>query len=277
MKSLVSFLRAGLQNAVSEGEFWVLTPVLLVLAVISLVTDAWSAPAGSHFEVGSQGVQTLRMQELLTSPVFAEKTDEVFARAADRVAADDSISEEARDTVLAELAEMHGAARAANSGGRNRELQELPFKRVLDLTLIFPGIPDVLGLCIEAYPTNNLSIEGCASTAIFLGSLTATVKYRWDLILSETPKGRIHELLLGPGAGIRHVSYLCFDACGDDSIYADAIASLEYNYWFKPHIGLSIQFDAGATVLLGRIDGPYSAQTVPGIIPVGRLSFGLAF
>ncbi len=270
----------GAFDEILDAEFWMIAPVLALLGVLSLITDAWSAPGlpGSHFEVGAS-VESLKFEKILTSPTMVERGEEVFAQAVQSVQSDPSLSPEARDAVLRELAEVREAARSVNRSGQgSRDLDSLPFKRILDLTLIFPGIPDVLGLCLEAYPTNNLSIEGCATTAIFISSLTATIKYRWDLILKETSKGRIHELLLGPGAGIRHVSYLCFDACQDASLYADAVASLEYNYWFRPHFGFTLQLDGGATFMLGRIDDPlYGRADVPPVIPVGRLSFGLAF
>ena len=266
----------GISEGILDAEFWMIAPVVVLLGVLSLVTDAWSAKE-SRFEVGPSA-ESLKYEKVLTSPTMLERGDEVFDRAVQTVQEDSSLSPEVRESILVELAEMREATRSMGSGNGNRDLDALPFKRILDLTLIFPGIPDVIGLCIEGYPTNNLSIEGCATTAIFISSLTATIKYRWDLVLKQTPKGRIHELLLGPGAGIRHVSYICFDACQDASLYADTVASLEYDYWFKPHLGFTMQLDAGATFMLGRLDNPlYGRAEVPGVIPIGRLSFGLSF
>jgi len=258
-------------------EGWIVTPAIALVVAVFLVTEGWSAPLKSRFEIGSAEPKVLKLGDLLSSSTFVAESEQVFERAQERVLTDSNLSEQEKQAILVELAEMQVASTVVTGRASNQPIDELPFKRILDISIIFPGIPDILGLCLEGYPTNQLSIEGCASTAIFLSSLSATVKYRWDLVLSQTPRGRIHQLSFGPGAGLRHVSYLCFDACQDASIYADFMGSLEYNYWFKPHLGLSLQFDAGATALLGRIDSPYGANDVPGVIPLGRFSFGLAF
>lgn len=156
------------------------------------------------------------------------------------------------------------------------ELEELPFHRIVDVGLTVPGLPDFAGAKVEVWPTRHLSVEAGVSTAIFINSLTGMVLYRWDLKLVERDNGSINQLMLGPGVGVRHVSYLCFDACQDPSVYADALASLQFDHWFQPHLGLQVQVDAGASVYLLRLETPYGRTPAPPILPVVRLGFGLS-
>jgi len=154
----------------------------------------------------------------------------------------------------------------------SRSLRELPFHRIADIHLSFiSGIPDLVGLCLEGHPTNPLAIEACASTIIFVSSLSLAVKYRWDLVLHETASGKIHQLALGPGVAVRKMQTICFDTC-QDGWGADVMASLQYVFWFVRHFGLNAQLDAGATYFkLGS--GPDSSR----IIPMVKLTVGVSF
>jgi hypothetical protein len=161
--------------------------------------------------------------------------------------------------------------------GEGSPLDELPFHRALDVGITFPGLPDVAGVRAELWPTRHLSVELGASTAIFLASLTGTVNYRWDLRVAERANGSVNQLMLGPAVGARYGTYLCFDACMDPGLYADGLASLQYDHWFRPHFGLQVQIDAGITVLVGRIETQYGRGDVAPVIPNLRLGSGFAF
>jgi hypothetical protein len=240
--------------------------VALILAQTSALIGSTAVPvlaqaASPMIEFGPAKAGTpLTIERLLESPVYRQNQALIQAMASQQLAASGDLSDEVRATLA-------------------QTLNELPFHRVADVEVSFlSGIPDLVGLCLEGFPTNNLAIEACASTAIFVSSLVLNVKYRWDLVLKQNEKGRIHNLQLGPGGGVRYVEGLCFDACQNPTVRADLMASLEYTYWLSHHLGIQTQLDAGIDFHVGTINNGYAndAMTAP-IIPFGKITVGIAF
>lgn len=154
---------------------------------------------------------------------------------------------------------------------------ELPFRRLFDVSIGFPGVPDVVGARIELWVTRHLSIEGGASTALYASFLTASLNHRWNLRVTERSTGVYDAWMLGPAIGVRRASYTCFDVCQDPSVYADGLASLQFDHWFRRHLGVQIQLDAGLTVHLGRIARGEAQFDVVPVLPNARLGLGMAF
>jgi len=155
--------------------------------------------------------------------------------------------------------------------------------RWLDVSIIFPGIPDLLGVCVGAHPGDSFVVEGCASTLIFTSSVWAMMKYQ-PLLGGGSEKSvspGTHQWSFGPGIGVRRFDGICFDSCPIPQLFGDAVGSLEWVYWTSGKIGLRAQFDLGATVEISRLSGGTPATTSTAVqaslIPIGRLSFGLAF
>jgi hypothetical protein len=166
----------------------------------------------------------------------------------------------------------------AQGGGQS---SELPVRRHFDIQFIFPGIPDVVGLCLTGHPVSEVAVEGCVSSAIFLASGVVTFKYLPPLSVSPTQSGAIRNLNLGPGFGLRKVQGICFDSCPVAQMFADAVGTLEYVFWAKSGAGLKLQLDLGATFELSRLNstdsGSQALSAQSSVIPLGRFSFGLAF
>jgi hypothetical protein len=235
--------------------------VLSGMLFVAALAGAGDARADSAFELGSAGAEAgLSVDALLEAPAYRENRAQVHARAREILADAQGLPEEAKIAIAGTL-------------------EELPFHRIADVQVAFlSGIPDLVGLCLEGFPTNNLAIEACASTAIFVSSLALNVKYRWDLVLKQNERGRIHNLQLGPGGGIRYMEAICFDACLNGTVRGDLVASLEYTYWLARHFGLQVQFDAGVNFRIAAIDRGYGSTAVPlPVIPFGRIMIGVAF
>jgi hypothetical protein len=150
-------------------------------------------------------------------------------------------------------------------------IDELAFHRIVDIEIAaFSGFPDVIGLCLEGHPTNPLSIEACAAVTIFGGTVSANAKYRWDLVLHQTSGGLVHQLRLGPGAGLRYIETNWFGK--KNGWAADVMASLEYVFWITRHFGLTAQLDLGATTLI-----TYDNDDASDVLPMGKLTIGVAF
>ncbi len=158
-------------------------------------------------------------------------------------------------------------------------LEELPFHRIADIEISFlSGIPELIGICLEGHPDRQVAIEACAGTLILASTLSASIKYRWDLVLHQTDAGHIHQLSAGPGFGMHgYFDTGCFDTCGTGGLSvatADALGSLEYVYWIANHFGITAQLDLGASYLVYR--APNSADKA-NILPTGKFTVGLAF
>lgn len=194
----------------------------------------------------------LSVESLMQAPAMASNPEAVMALAELQIDQNPALSEDVKKVLKGEL-------------------KELPFHRILDLRLSFmSGIPDLIGACIEGHPVNELSIEACATTAILVTTLSAGVKYRWDLVLREDRFGHINQLALGPGFSVRKLQS-CFDTC-QNGFGADLFASLQYVFWITKHFGLNATFEAGATYWnLGPTakDGRF--------LPIARISIGVSF
>ena len=195
--------------------------------------------------------------DILASPTMQQSGNDVAARAEQKVQNAGFIDPTIKATIV-------------------ESLKELPFHRIIDVEFTpLTGLPDVVSFCLEAHPVNELSIEACASTMIFISSLLANVKYRWDVVLHQSSNGHIHELSVGPGFGIRKYTTICFDSCGTGGLVADMMGSLEYVYWISNHFGLKAQLDIGASYILTGNELKSSNGFFP--FPTGRLTLGLAF
>ncbi len=202
------------------------------------------------------------ISDVLQSPVYMANASEVQEQAYAQLDRARFIPEDLRSRIRESIA-------------------ELPFHRIIDIELIFPGIPDILGLCLEGHPGSSVAIEACASTAIFLSSLTAMVKYQPTVAISQSASGSIHQLNFGPGVGVRRIDGLCFDACPVPQLYGDLVLSLEYVFWMSQHFGFKTQLDLGATFELTQLSSASTTTTATAaqttIIPLGKLTIGFAF
>ena len=157
----------------------------------------------------------------------------------------------------------------AHAGDVYRADDVAPPRRVADVGLTFPGIPDLLGVRVAAYPTPHLSLELGAHTMLFLSSLSATAAWRFDLPDHE-------RWSIGPALGARRMVALCFDACPDPTNRVDALVEADFTHWVTPHLGLDLRVDAGASVDVLVLDPARANLPSAPVIPVLRFGFGLA-
>jgi hypothetical protein len=236
--------------------------ILLTLTASLLPTPAKAAEPMIEISGTSSSLrnQTLTVRRLVTSPAFSQNQGRIQEIA------------EARLKSISGLPETY----KQNVAGF---LRELPFHRILDLEISFlSGIPDIIGVCLEGFPTNNFAIEACASSALFVSSLALNAKYRWDLVIYQNQRGGIHQLQLGPGFGLRHMEALCFDACRNTTLRADLLASLEYTYWISRYFGLQAQLDGGVDFQIMDLDQGYGSAAVnTPVLPLVKIMLGVAF
>ena len=187
-------------------------------------------------------------EDILSSKTFRENGDEILETALQMVEADDSLGPKQKSLF-------------------GNELRSLPFRRIVDIELaILSGLPDLVGICLEGHPVGGVAIEACASTMVFLSSLSLMAKYRWALVANNK-----NLLGLGPGVGYRSFKTLCFDTCNSgDGL--DIAGSLEYVRWIRAHFGLTVQLDLGGSYYWFEKN-----QHNNGVRPMGRLTFGVAF
>jgi hypothetical protein len=168
--------------------------------------------------------------------------------------------------------------------------QPPPFQRLVDLELIYPGFPDIIGLCAEVNPGYFVSLEGCAGTQITASSLSVAVKSRFlhyvhieqQTALDGRPRYKGFEFGFGPGIGIRSVSVLSsfVGSSTHSGVTVDPMLSLEWAYWFSRFVGLTMQLDAGP--MFGFNANPPLGKDLrhvdwSQVLPFGRLSIGVAF
>jgi hypothetical protein len=194
-----------------------------------------------------------------------------------------------RNPVIPALAAllMVSATQGHADGNQTEALDSLPFHRVIDLQVGI-GIPDGLHGAIELHPTNTIHLEASAgSLAGLILSRAANIKYRPNMSLRPVSNGRIRQVQLGPGVGVRYeylidpflvILYGLLEDSDDaptfEGWFADVMVSLEYTVWFARHFGLTIQLDAGVSLYTGA--GNMSPS--PGAVsPMFRLNGGLGF
>ena len=222
------------------------------LGIILLAASSPAARADEVIEVREPSVH-VSSDEIFHSEFYEENRDEIL---------------EVAHSELAEAAGVSPEMRASIAGS----LDELPFHRIVDIELAFlSGFPDTIALCLEGHPVKGLAIEGCASATLFLASVSANVKYRWDLVLHRNERGRIHELSAGPGIGIRGFRTDGFVSWHELGWAPEVMGSLEYVYWTSRHFGFTAQLDAGASYFI------YSGNSENRVVPLARLTAGVAF
>ncbi len=198
---------------------------------------------------------------IFESPVFTQNENQILARAHQLVAESTELPPDAKDSV-------------------QRELDTLPYRRLADLEFAFlTGYPDLLAACIEGHPSDRVAIEACASSAVFITSLQASLKHRWTILNRTSETGVNRALSLGPSAGFRTVrqSFLCIWGSCREPVHGNFLtygASLEYVSWKNKKVAFTIQGDFGFNHFLGSPDGG-EASMIPR--PEGKVTFGIAW
>jgi hypothetical protein len=246
-----------------------MTRFVIGMAVLLAIVPMAARADSQMIEVArSGGGGGVTVRKLLAAPAFQdERTREAtFVQVRAGLAAASFESDELRDDSAAALRALEAAAR----GGK---IDELPFRRIADLSIGI-GFPEMLNACLEAHPVGGLAIEACASAALWVTLVGANIKYRWDLVLHQTSRGGVHQLSLGPSLGVMLPASCGAWGCDEDRIFPSAFASLEYVYWFTRHFGLTIQLDLGVA---GIIDGTEQGYVFDNVLPMGKLTVGFAF
>lgn len=154
----------------------------------------------------------------------------------------------------------------------------LPFQRLVDVQLEALFYPDTVGLCLQVDPYWFASVEGCAGTVVFLTTVHLDLRLpvlHYMRLRDETDAAGSHrisgwEIGFGPLVGGRGVFPATARILRSPPYVAlDVGASVEWVYWFRPHLGLKVQLDAGAIVGVGTGVHPN--------LPFGESKIGLAF
>ncbi|MBI3555967.1 MAG: hypothetical protein HY074_06875 [Deltaproteobacteria bacterium] len=156
----------------------------------------------------------------------------------------------------------------------------LPFQRIVDVKIsFFSGLPDFVGLCLEANPSQFISIDACAGSILFISSLSAHVASRFLHYVNVNGKpnadGSVsysgNEFSVGPKAGVRAMNFFGIDS-SSNGWGVDALISAEWVHWFSRYFGMGLSLEGGATIVVqeGGINGAR-------VIPNGKLSVGLSF
>lgn len=206
-------------------------------------------------EFGSSPVKSpvvVTIGQLLSAPAFRE--GEV------------AIHENARRQVVALAANTH-SEKAASVAALKNTVESRAFRRIADVKLNLVGLPDFLGLCLAGHPTDALVIEACATTIIFVSSLTVGAKYLFPI--SKSGK---NEWSMGPSISGGTFETICFDNC-EFGKRADARFAIEFVHWFKPHFGFVWSLDIGGGVLWFDERTQDSVRFIPSM----KNSIGVAF
>src|SRR5262249_36290416 len=92
--------------------------------------------------------------------------------------------------------------------------KELPFRRVVDVELSFlSGLPDTIGLCLEANPSAFLAIDACAGTIALITSFsvhaTSRLLHYTNITAKTNADGSVSywgdTIGVGPSLGYRHM------------------------------------------------------------------------
>jgi hypothetical protein len=209
---------------------------------------------------------SVTIETINDSPVMREHSDEVYA------AASAKLDKMVRDGVIS----------ASDKGVISGWFKQLPFQRIVDLKLSFlSGIPDTVGLCLQANPNIYLSIDACAGTIVFISSLSAHVTSRFLHYIHINTKTQADgstsywgdEFGVGPSVGYRAMQMLSIDCCGGTAQGIDTLVSAEWVHWFSRYFGMGLQLDGGATFVVQQTPGALARD----IIPNAKLSLGLSF
>jgi hypothetical protein len=202
----------------------------------------------------------ITLAQIVQAPVFVENPNEILALAHQQVAESDTLPPEVKAEV-------------------QKKLDEIPYSRILDVEVaFFTGYPDLFAACLEGHVHRGLAIEGCASAAVFITSLSASLNYRWDVLAKQDSSGVFHELSIGPWVGYRYVEQtsLCiWGSCTPDhGHFVEYGATLEYVSWKNKNVAFTIQGKVGFNNFLGSSDHG-TASMIPR--PEGRVTFGIAW
>lgn len=226
---------------------------LVTVLIATLLAAATPGFASSMIEI-NPATPKLSVARIFDSKTFRDNQEEIVRRAKEKLASTEIFSEQVVQLL-------------------SSEVDAVAFNRVIDIEFaLLSGMPDTIAICLEGHPGDSgLAIEACASTMLFISSITANVKYRWDLVVTRDANGRGHQLALGPGFGVRYMSFICWDTC-NTGVGAELMGSLEYVAWLSPHFGLTAQLDLGGLVF-------ESFDNVAGLefLPMGKLTLGVAF
>ncbi len=244
--------------------------ILLGFALSALVLASTFAFADDAiFANGAQpapSIEAVSLDRLADSATMREHQDEVIASASaklDKMEKDGMISP-------AEKIQIKGWFKG------------VPFQRIVDVQLSFlSGLPDMFSVCLQINPIENLSIDACAGTIVFISSLSAHVASRflhYTSIDGKTNKdGSIsysgNTFGVGPKVGYRSMGILEFDSGGGTAQGIDTLVSAEWVHWFSRYFGMGLQLDAGATFVVQQSQG----TTVRSILPNAKLSVGISF
>lgn len=158
----------------------------------------------------------------------------------------------------------------------------LPFQRIIDVKLSFiTGLPDLISLCLEANPIQNLSVDACAGSMVFLSGLSVHVASRflhYVNINGKTNKdGSVsysgNEFGVGPKVGYRAMEVSGIYGELGTATGIDALLSAEWVHWFSRYFGMGLTVDAGATFVVAQTEGANQHAAIPNF----KLSLGISF
>lgn len=221
-------------------------------------------PAGSF--AGDQKPTVISADTIENSPTMRDHRDEVLAAA---------------EAKLNQL-ELAGAVSPDEKVQIKGWFKELPFHRIVDVKLSFlSGIPDLIGICLQATPVYYVSVDACAGSILFISSLSVHVSSRvlhWENIKGDVkPNGSTSywgdEISVGPSVGYRTEAIFGIDTSGGTAQALDAVLSAEWVHWFSRYFGLGLQLDGGVTYAFQE-DPSGNVKT---LLPNVKLSIGLSF
>jgi len=175
---------------------------------------------------------------------------------------------------------------------RWREMDRLPFHRILDVELGFPGYHETFNGCLETHPLGGLGIGLCGGTSLplmFGGieySAWASIAYRFSLRRKVLMDGEaINQTSLGPAVGFRYArvahgdgTFLDYTSARSNAGTLDVMGSLEFVHWYAPHLGLVLQIDLGIMYILPVFDAEHIEKPwFEHIYPTFRIGIGPAF
>lgn len=231
-------------------------------AVEFLNADGQSIEAG---EVSKVKNTIITIDQLLNAPAFKAHEGAILESAQRQVTALASAALSPFDNPGFDIG--HGSGGSGMGIRLKHAIETRGFRRIADVKLNLLGLPDFIGVCLAGHASDEFVIEACATTIIFVSSMTVSAKYLFTL--SSSAKNEWH---LGPSISGGKFATICFDSC-EYGLRGDAQLSLEFVHWFKPHVGFVWSLDIGGGVLWydQRTDNAYH------FIPSVKNSVGIAF
>ena len=211
-------------------------------------------------------IEAVSVERLSDSPTMREHGDEVIAAA----------------EVKLDKMEKDGMISPAEKIQIKGWFKGLPFQRIIDVKLSFlSGLPDLVSLCLEANPSQYLSVDACAGSLVFVSGLSVHVASRFLHYVSINGKtnkdGSVsysgNEFGVGPKAGYRAINVSGIFGEQGTAQGIDALLSAEWVHWFSRYFGMGLTLDAGATFVVQQTSGANQNS----IIPNFKLSLGFSF